>query len=211
MYSGTVLSGIVAAMATDYEARSLSVAGYGTDQQWLPTRNSASLLPDRLLTLGGAMDAQQIFGLQVLLSFVIYSLIAAWYVAPRLARLPLVAALPPLLFVHASRHLGMVFLVPTVVGAPLPARFSVPAAYGDLLSGLLALAAIVVLRAGWPVGIPLVWIFSVIGLPDLVNAFYQGLSANLQLGAAYYIPTFVVPALVVTHVLILRLLIRRPR
>ncbi len=211
MYSGTVLSGIVAAMATDHEARSLSVAGYGTDQQWLPTRNSASLLPDRLLTLGGAMDAQQIFGLQVLLSFVIYSLIAAWYVAPRLARLPLVAALLPLLFVHASRHLGMVFLVPTVVGAPLPARFAVPAAYGDLLAGLLALAAIVALRAGWPVGIPLVWIFSVIGLLDLVNAFYQGLSANVQLGAAYYIPTFVVPALVVTHVLILRLLIRRPR
>jgi hypothetical protein len=157
------------------------------------------------------MDAQQIFGLQVLLSFVIYSLIAAWYVAPRLARLPLVAALLPLLFVHASRHLGMVFLVPTVVGTPLPARFAVPAAYGDLLAGLLALAAIVALRAGWPVGIPLVWIFSVIGLLDLVNAFYQGLSANLQLGAAYFIPTFVVPALVVTHVLILRLLIRRPR
>jgi hypothetical protein len=157
------------------------------------------------------MDAQQIFGLQVLLSFVIYSLIAAWYVAPRLARLPLVAALLPLLFVHASRHLGMVFLVPTVVGAPLPARFAVPAAYGDLLAGLLALAAIVALRAGWLVGIPLVWIFSVIGLLDLVNAFYQGLSTNVQLGAAYYIPTFVVPALVVTHVLILRLLIRRPR
>ena len=77
------------------------------------------------------------------------------------------------------------------------------AAYRGLLAGQLALAAIVALHAGWPVGIPLVWIFSVIGLLDLVNASYQGLSANMQFGAAYYIPTFAVPALLVTHVLIL--------
>ena len=38
---------------------------------------------------------------------------------------------------------------------------------------------------------------------------YQGLSNNVQLGAAYYIPTFVVPALVVTHVMIFRMLLRR--
>jgi hypothetical protein len=33
----------------------------------------------------------------------------------------------------------------------------------------------------------------------------------VQLGAGYYIPTFVVPALVVTHGMILRMLLRRPR
>jgi hypothetical protein len=56
-----------------------------------------------------------------------------------------------------------------------------------------------------------VWLFSVVGLLDLINAFYRGLSADVQLGAGYYIPTFVVPALVVTHGMILRMLLRRPR
>ena len=36
------------------------------------------------------MTTQQIFGLQVLLSFVLYTLVARWYVSPRLAALPVV-------------------------------------------------------------------------------------------------------------------------
>jgi hypothetical protein len=155
------------------------------------------------------MSSLQIFGLQVALSFVVYGLIAAWYVAPALAGRPLEIALPPLLLLHAFRHLGLVFLVPTVVGAAVPPGFAVPAAYGDLLAGLLALAALLALRARSAAAVPLVWLFSAVGLLDLINAFYQGLSADVQLGAGYYIPTFVVPALVVTHGMILRVLLRR--
>lgn len=157
------------------------------------------------------MSTRAIFGLQVLLSLVCYSLIARWYVAPRLAALPLPAALTPLLLFHAFRYLGMVFLVPTVVGPALPAAFAVPAAYGDLLAALLALLAIAALRMRWTLAIPLVWIFNLVGTLDLLNAFYQGMRNNVQLGAAYYIPTFAVPALVVTHVLIFAILIRRAR
>jgi len=156
------------------------------------------------------MNSQQIFGVQVVLSFVVYGLVARWYVGPRLAPLPLQVALQPLLVLHASRHLGLVFLVPTVVGPALPASFAGPAAYGDLLAGLLALAAIVALRARSSVAIPLTWILNVVGFLDLVHAFYQGLSHDVQLGAAYFIPTFVVPALVVTHVMMFRMLIRHP-
>jgi len=157
------------------------------------------------------MNPQQIFGLQVLLSFLVYGLVARWYVTPRLAPLPLPAALQPLLVFHALRHLGMVFLVPTVVGPALPARFAVPAAYGDLLAGLLALAAIVALRARSGIALSLTWVFNVVGLLDLIHAFYQGLRNDVQLGAAYFIPTFVVPALVITHVMIFRMLVRHPR
>ncbi len=157
------------------------------------------------------MTGQQIFGLQVLLSFVVYGLVAKWYVSPRLAALPLGIALPPLLALHALRHLGLVFLVPTVVGPALPASFAVPAAYGDLLAGLLALAAMGALRTRSSIAIPLTWLFNVVGLLDLINAFYQGLSNNVQLGAAYYIPTFIVPALVITHLMIFRMLVRHPR
>src|SRR2546425_72349 len=84
------------------------------------------------------MTTLQIFGLQFLLSLVVYGLIARWYLAPRLAALPLPSALSLLLFLHAFRHLGMVFLVPTVVGPSLEPAFAVPAAYGDLLAALLA-------------------------------------------------------------------------
>ena len=155
------------------------------------------------------MNGQQIFGLQVLLSFVVYGLVARWYVTPRLAPLPREAALQPLLALHATRHIGMVFLVPTVVGPALPASFAGPAAYGDLLAGLLALAAIVALRAR--VALPLTWVFNVVGLLDLIYAFYQGLRHDVQLGAAYFIPTFIVPALVITHVMAFRMLVRHPR
>jgi hypothetical protein len=157
------------------------------------------------------MNPQQIFGLQVLLSFLVYGLVARWYVTPRLASRPLHAALQPLLVLHASRHLGMVFLVPSVVGPALPASFAVPAAYGDLLAGLLALAAIGALRARSRIALPLTWLFNIIGLLDLINAFYQGLTHDVQLGPAYFIPTFIVPALVITHVMMFRMLVRHPR
>jgi hypothetical protein len=139
----------------------------------------------------------------------VYGLIARWYVAPRLAALPLPRALTPLLFLHATRYLGMVFLVPTVVGDELPSEFALPAAYGDLLASLLALVAIVALRAGWSLALPLVWLFSVVGTLDLLNALVQGNRLHVQLGAAYYIPTVAVPALLVTHAMIFAMLVAR--
>jgi hypothetical protein len=155
------------------------------------------------------MSTRAIFGLQVLMSFVGYILIARFYVVPRLSTLPLRVALVPLLLLHAFRHLGMVFLVPTVVGSGVPAAFAIPAAYGDLLAALLALSAIAALRLAWSLAIALVWLFNLVGTLDLVNAFYQGIRNDVQLGAAYYIPTFAVPALFVTHAMIFVMLIRR--
>ena len=54
---------------------------------------------------------------------------------------------------------------------------------------------------------------NVVGTVDLVNALYQGLRLNVGvgLGAAYYIPTAAVPALLVTHAMIFTMLVRRSR
>jgi hypothetical protein len=79
------------------------------------------------------------------------------------------------------------------------------------LAGLLALGAIVALRARSRVALPLTWLFNAVGLLDLIHAFYQGLTHDVQLGSAYFIPTFVVPALVVTHLMMFRMLARHPR
>ena len=59
-------------------------------------------------------------------------------------------ALMPQLFVHATRYIGLVFLVPTVVPPGLPDAFAKPAAYGDLVTALLAIVALLALRGDWP-------------------------------------------------------------
>ncbi len=156
------------------------------------------------------MDSLQVFGLQLLLSLLGYGLIARWYVAPRLAALPRHDALIPLLFLHAFRHVGLVFLVPAVVAPALPLGFALFAAYGDLLAGLLALLAIVALRNRWPLALALTWLFNIEGTLDLLNALRHA-DAVPSLGSAWYIPTMVVPALLVTYFMIFAMLVKPSR
>ena len=155
------------------------------------------------------MTPFQIFGLQFALSLVVGALLARWHVWPRLAALPTRRALPPLLFVHATRYIGLVFLVPTVVPPGVPAAFAVPAAYGDLLAAVLALLALLALRGEWPGAIALCWLFNLVGTADLLYAVAQGVRLDVQLGAAYFIPILVVPVLFVIHAMIFALLRRR--
>ena len=154
------------------------------------------------------MGQLEIFGLQLVLSLVTYALIAKWYVAPWLAKQPIQQALVPLIFPHALRHVGLMFLVPGVVAQPPPSFFAYTAAYGDLSSGLLALLALVALRRGAGLALPLVWVFNVVGTLDLLNALRQA-EAVPTLGATWYIPTFFVPLLLVTHAMIFARLLRR--
>jgi hypothetical protein len=159
------------------------------------------------------MTPTQIFGLQVALSLLTYGLAARWYVLPWLERLDLMAALTPLLLFHTLRTIGLVFLIPGVVGGPLPAAFAAPGAYGDLLTVGLAFLALAALRARWRVALALVWLFTVVGLLDFANAFAQGLRADIAaqyaLGPGWFIPTFAVPAFTVAHLLVVRLLLTR--
>jgi hypothetical protein len=154
------------------------------------------------------MDVQAIFGLQFVASIVVFSLLARWELAPRLANLSTTEALFWLTLPHAFRHIGMVFLVPGVVYQPLPNDFALPAAYGDLVTGLLALFAMLALRSRWAVAIPAVWLFSVVGSLDLLNAL-RHVDVAQNFGAAWYIPTFLVPLLLVTHYMIFARLLKR--
>jgi len=153
-----------------------------------------------------------IFGIQAALSLVGYALIASWYVAPRLAALPLRSALLLLVLPHIFRMIGLVFIVPQVTDPNLPRDFAIPAAYGDLLSAILALVSVIALRAGWRIAFGLVWIFNLVGTVDLVYAIFQGGRVALtkyQLGPAWFIPTFLVPAALVVHSLVFISLVRR--
>ncbi len=62
----------------------------------------------------------------------------------------------------------------------------------------------------WGAALPLVWLFNVVGTVDLFYAVFRGLSvgASENMGAAWYIPTFIVPALLVTHFMVFARLLR---
>src|SRR6266436_2937528 len=110
------------------------------------------------------MEPIVLFGIQFTLSLVVYALIGFWYVAPRLSKLPREVALVPLLWVHAFRIVGGTILAPGAVEAGVPMDFRVMVGYGDLLTAVLALVALVALRARVSVAIPLVWLCVVVGL-----------------------------------------------
>ena len=153
------------------------------------------------------MNTLTIFSLQLVLSITVFALIARWFVAPWLARKPIHEALLILALPHAFRHLGLAFLVPGLVGEGIPKSFATAAAYGDFASGLLAILAILALRGRWNVAMPLVWIFNVVGTLDLANALRQA-EAVPHLITTWYIPTFFVPVLLVTHAMSFARLVR---
>jgi hypothetical protein len=155
------------------------------------------------------MPPLAIFGISVFLSFVAWGIVTTQYLWPALRNLPRVHALRPLLLFHSFRFVGLAFVVPGVVSPDLPGAFARPAAYGDLIAAVLALVALAGLSSKF--GLSLVWVFNVWGSADLLYAFYQGLIGigikPGQLGAAYIIPTAVVPLLMITHLLVFRLLL----
>ena len=152
------------------------------------------------------MDTPSIFLLQFSLSIVAWTVTMTLLVSPWLSTRPRHEALMWLVAPHAFRHIGMVFLVPGVVDQTLPIAFSQPAAYGDLAAGLLALLAIVALHYRWSLAIASVWLFNVVGFTDLVNALRHVEIVPL-FGATWYIPTMLVPLLIVTHLMIFRRLL----
>ncbi len=156
------------------------------------------------------MDTQAIFGLQFFLSLVVWGLIAKWLLAPWLEKKSQHDALFWLTLPHAFRYMGMVFLVPGVVARPLPVAFAIPAAYGDLVTGVLALLALIALRTVGAKALALVWLFNIVGTVDLLNALRHP-DLVPDFGAAWYIPSLFVPLLLVTHFMIFARLLRQGR
>ena len=158
------------------------------------------------------MEPIVLFGIQFTLALVAYGLIAWWYVAPRLSRLPREVALAPVLWVHAFRIVGGTILAPGAVAASVPAEFRTMIGYGDLATAVLALVALVALRRRLSAAIALVWLCLGVGLLDTVNAIIQSMRFsvfNEALGVNWVIVTMYVPALLVSSVLIFIQLRRR--
>ena len=158
------------------------------------------------------MQPQLVFFVSVAFGFIAWGTVTASAIWPRLRRMDRSDALRPVLMLHSFRYLGLATLVPGVVSPDLSPAFARPEAYGDFIAAVLALLTLLLLPRS--AGLIVAWIFNIWGTVDLLNAFYQGNAAGLlagQLGATYFIPTFVVPILLITHGLAFRILLQPQR
>jgi hypothetical protein len=142
-----------------------------------------------------------ILTINLLFSTLVFWIGARLYLLARLPDLGPRAVLLPILLLHSFRHLGLMFLAPGATYAGIPSRFAVPAAVGDLVAAVLAVAAIAALASNGRRAGALVWIFNVEGSVDLLAAIALATvhGAAPFMGPAYWIPALWVPALLVTH------------
>ena len=155
------------------------------------------------------MQSQFAFFVSIAFSVIAWGVVTARYIWPELRLRSRAEALRPLLILHSFRFIGLAFLVPGVVSPDVPSAFAQSAAYGDIIAAIVALLALTSLSGR--AGIVIAWIFSLWGTADLFNAFYQANHAGLtagQLGSTYFIPTFIVPLLLITHGLAFRILVQ---
>lgn len=152
------------------------------------------------------------FFISYAVAFLAFGLIGKWYIWPLIKDRALKPAMTPLLLYACLRVNGLMFLMPGLVSPELPGAFAVPTAYGDLTAVILALLALAFIRYESALAVPLVWLFNIAGLLDLIYANISTFKDHVdpaQLGAAYYLAVLNVPAMVVIHVMIFAYLLRR--
>ena len=159
------------------------------------------------------MSPAIIFQVHLMLGYVPWLLALSAYVLPRLRAMDRLQVQRAIAVLHSFRFFGLAFIMPGIVGPGLPSGFAIPAAYGDLTTGVLAMLALLSFRIR-----PLFWLlvagFNVFGAADIILGYVHGIQFGLpevagQLGAAYAIPVLYVPLLMITHIVALGLLLRR--
>jgi hypothetical protein len=153
----------------------------------------------------------RVLPLNLIANTAIFYLAARLYLLPLIPRLRPRQILVPILLLHSTRHLGMMFLTRGATYPGLPLEFAYPAAFGDLITAIIALIAIPFVLRGSVFARPIVWIFNVFGTVDLLVAIATATiyNANVALGPAYWIPACWVPLLLVTHYVTFVVLLRR--
>src|SRR5437588_6336949 len=141
----------------------------------------------------------RILALNLVATTAVFYIAARIYLLPHLGRLRPSIVLVPILLLHSMRHLGLMFLARGATYPGLPWQFAYPAAFGDLITAVLAFTAVFLIVGDSVQARPMVWVFNVFGVLDLVVAIALAtiFGAAPYMGAAYWIPVFWVPALLV--------------
>jgi hypothetical protein len=149
------------------------------------------------------MPAIDIFRIHLATGLIVWGLYVGIFWYPKLIAAGRRQALRQIAMLHAFRFEGLLFLMPAFVGNGLPAAFAVPAAFGDLITSMLAIASIVTFR--WErVSLAFTALYTIIGAADIVNNVYRVIALGIDqhtelLGVAYVIPVLYVPVLLITH------------
>jgi hypothetical protein len=158
------------------------------------------------------MSPATIFRIHLVLGYVPWLLWLGAYGWPWLKSMNQVEAQRAIATLHSFRFFGLAFILPGFVGPDLPSGFATFAAYGDFVTGVLAMLALATIRLR-----PLFWLFvvafNVVGAVDILVDYYHGNALDLpdlagQLGAGYAIPIIYVPLLMITHVIAFYFLLR---
>ncbi|HTQ84247.1 MAG TPA: hypothetical protein VMI47_13375 [Pseudolabrys sp.] len=140
------------------------------------------------------------------LSLLVYGLLARFFWWDGLKNQPSGKGDALLLVPHGFRHLGLLVLVPGVVGEPITkTAFAAMLAYGDAVVAPLALIAMWLWLSGSKMAKAVTWLFSILASVDLLNAIYGALTLpayNFAIGAFWIVLTCVVPLLIVTQIMI---------
>src|SRR6516164_1363307 len=138
-----------------------------------------------------SLSSNQIhFFISYAVAFIVFSLVAKWYIWPSIKNRAAKDALPPLLLYACLRVNGLMFLMPGLVSPELPKSFAVPTAYGDLTAAVLALVALACVRLENRAAGAMLWLFNIVGLLDLIYANLSTFRDHVDpiyLGVSYYL------------------------
>jgi hypothetical protein len=119
--------------------------------------------------------------------------------------------------IHVFRFIGLAALLPQAID---PATFGFSQTYlmqvgfGDFIAGILATIAIIATLRDWSSASILRWAFVIIGTLDTLNAgpnFIVKITDQTQVGAlGWLILTVYVPVIVVTEIVLIGWLLRKP-
>jgi hypothetical protein len=142
------------------------------------------------------------------MSLVAWGIIAWVHIVPWLDRRSKREALLIVVMPHMFRTIGAMAMFPGI-GNP-PREWSLPLAWGDGITAVLAMLSMVALQKSWPHATKLVWVFNVFGLLDMLHNGYKSavLQVAPQLGPIGYVVGFGVPFMFVFHILVFRTLLR---
>jgi hypothetical protein len=140
-----------------------------------------------------------------IVTLIVYSRIAAWYVTPWLQRQSRADALIALLWVHVFRYVALQVFSAQRDGFPISDGGAMNIVLGDVGGAVLAFLAILLLRHRIGVGVRLSWLLAAETAYDTFENIRGGIREHLM-GAAggvtWLVLVFFVPLVVVSFVLL---------
>ena len=110
---------------------------------------------------------------------------------------------------HLTRLFAGIYFLLLCQRGQLPCAFAIPAGWGDIVIAILALAVVGAIRTNFAKKLLLVW--NTIGLIDIIFVVFSALQFGLRDWQSMHafrelplslLPTFLVPLIIVSHVLI---------